>query len=192
MLSLLVISCTILRPLTTTFEVLLTLKFLSIILSLKILIYFQMFSRASSDFYLKRKNRNLHFLGSSEFVEQLCNISLFKIPIFCLAALGLSCGTWDLWPSLWHMGSGAWDSLCGGSSCGTQALGNMGFSGSGACAQQVWVGTPGHRLSHCSTWARLPHGLWSHHGLGIKLLSHALQGGLLTTDHQRSPLICFF
>ena len=105
MLSLLVISCTILRPLTTTFEVLLTLKFLSIILSLKILIYFQMFSRASSDFYLKRKNRNLHFLGSSEFVEQLCNISLFKIPIFCLAALGLSCGTWDLWPSLWHMGS---------------------------------------------------------------------------------------
>ena len=82
MLSLLLISCAILRPLTTTFEVLLTLKSLLIILSLTILIYFQMFSRASSDFYLKRKNRNLHFLGSSEFMNNYVTSHFLKYLVF--------------------------------------------------------------------------------------------------------------
>ena len=102
---------------------------------------------------------------------------------FFLATLGLWCCTWAF-SSCGKRGllssSGAWGSLCRGSSCGTWVLGNMGFS-SGACAQQVWVGAPGHRISHCSTWAQLPRGIILDQGSNSCPMHHKVGSSPLTT-----------
>ena len=45
------------------------------------------------------------------------------------------------------------------------------------------------RLSGCGTWAQLLHGMWNLPGLGVKPVSPALAGGMLTTGPPRKS--CF-
>ena len=63
-------------------------------------------------------------------------------------------------------------SRCAGlSSCGTQAL---------EC-----------RLSSCSSWAQLLHGMWDPPGPGLEPVSPALAGGFSTTAPPGKPLMWF-
>ena len=55
-----------------------------------------------------------------------------------------------------------------------------GFSSCGSPARELW-------LSSCGSRAWLLHGMWNLPGLGIKPVSLALQGGLLTTGPPGKP-----
>ena len=83
---------------------------------------------------------------------------------FFLGVLGLHycLGFLQLQPAGFTL-CGAWASHCGGfSCCRTRALGQVGFSS-------------------CGTWAQLLGSMWNLAGPGIKLVSPALAGRLLTT-----------
>ena len=81
-----------------------------------------------------------------------CAGSLLPRRLFC------GCGKWGL-PS----SCGVWAPHCGGLSCfGARALGRVGFSSSG-------------------TWDSLPCSMWNLPGRGIKPVSPALAGRVLTT-----------
>ena len=91
----------------------------------------------------------------------------------CLVALGLCCCTWAFSScGAWRLlsSSGAWAFRCGGfSCCSTQVLECAGFSS-------------------CGTWgsAVVTHGLsWNLAGPGIRPVSPALVGGILTTRTTR-------
>ena len=87
---------------------------------------------------------------------------------------------------MWRAGAtlrcGARASHCGGfSCCGAQALGAWasavvarGLSSCGSRALEC-------RLSSCGTWASLLRSMWDLPGPGLKPVSPALAGGLLTT-----------
>ena len=72
---------------------------------------------------------------------------------------------------------GTWASAVaarGPSSCGTQALGHVGFSSCGSRALE-------HRISSCGTWALLLRGMWDLPRPRIEPVSPALASGFLTT-----------
>ena len=95
--------------------------------------------------------------------------------------LGLHCRVgfaWGEWGLLSSCGVRA--SHCGSFSCGTQALGCLGFSSCGPHALE-------HRLSSCGVWAYLLRGMWDPPGPGIEPTSPALAGGLFTTEPPGKP-----
>ena len=65
---------------------------------------------------------------------------------------------------------------CGGFSCGSQALGCLGFSSLWLPSQALEC-----RLNSCGTWAKLLHDMWNLPGPGIKLVASALAGRFPST-----------
>ena len=84
-------------------------------------------------------------------------------------------------------------SHCGGFYyCGAQPLGHTGFSSCSTWAQQLWLVGSKHRRRCCGAWSQLLCGMWDLPGPGIEPVFPALQGGFLTTVHQKSPEKLFF
>ena len=69
-------------------------------------------------------------------------------------------------------------------------LGSRGSGASGFCGH----GSRGveHRFNSCGPWARLLQGMWDLPGLGVKVMSPSLAGGLLTTGPPGQSLIPLF
>ena len=77
--------------------------------------------------------------------------------------------------------------------CSAQASHCGGFSYCRARALGAWASVVVARgLSSCGTWALLLQGMWDLSGLGIKPLSPALAGGVLTTAPPGKSQPCFF
>ena len=90
-----------------------------------------------------------------------------------LIALGLCCCMWAF------------------SSCSEQELLFFGAQASHFGGFSCWAQILEQGLSSCGAWAQLPHGMWNLPRLGIKPVSPALPGELLTTT-TREALECSY
>ena len=125
----------------------------------------------------KQNKKNIH----NCFIYLYSNVFIF-IYLF-LAALGLCCCTWAFsscgkWGLLFVAVSRHCDAF---SCCGVRALGARASvvvaRGLSICGSRALV----RRLSSCGAWAQLLCGTWALPGPGLKPVSPALAGGLLTT-----------